>query len=146
MSLIAVRNGLVATIQNYGKWAASEISACDFGIMNSSASCVVLQPGADSIVTPLTFSAPSRNYDVEWHIAGVVFVKDTGDPTSFLAAMWTACDDILNSIQGDDSLNGSCLEAHVSTIGRPSWDSFISDGNIDWAFVTFTVSAHEFPV
>jgi len=150
MSIQTVRNGLVATIQAYGKWSATEISACDFGICAFSGSAVILQPGPNTMITPIAYgtmgesSNPSRQKVVEYDIAGIVMVKDPGDPTAFLGSLWTAVDDIYNSVNSDDTLNGTACAANITNISRPSIDAFLNDGNTDYGFITFGVRAEVF--
>jgi len=145
MSLAAIRNGLVETIQNYGRFSASQISTCDFGIAESCASCVVLQPGPGSVFEPITLMGgdsvrAKRNL---WEISGVVMVKDPGDPRVLLGNLWTACDDIYNSVNADDTLGGAADAAMITSISRPSIDAFIDAGGVVLGFITFTVRAQE---
>ena len=145
MSLVAIRNGTVKTIQNYGKWVASEISTCDFGIAEACASCVILQPGPGSVFEPITFMGgdsvrAKRNI---WEQSGVVMVKDPGDPQALLGNLWTACDDIYNSVNADDTLGGAADAAMITSISRPSIDAFIDAGGVVLGFITFTVRAQE---
>jgi len=145
MSLIGIRNGLVTTIQNYGKYSAAEISASDFGIMNTSASCVVLQPGAGTTITPISYGTGTiRAKTKRWSITGMVFVKDPGNAKTMLGNLWTACDDIYESVNSDDTLSNSCDAAMITSISRPSMDTFITDGNIDWGYISFEVVAEEY--
>jgi hypothetical protein len=145
MSLVAIRNGLVATIVDYGAWKSSEVSTCDFGIATLSGSCVVLQPGAGTVIEPITFMGADtvRGKKNIWEIAGIVMVKDPGDPTAFLGRLWTACDDIYASINSDDTLDGAAVAAMIRTISRPSIDAFIDAGGTVFGYITFTVKAEE---
>ena len=145
MSFVTARNGLVATIQAYGKFSASQISTCDFGIVELAASTVVIFPGPNTTITPLTFqsTASTRTKEVTYDIQGVVFVKDPGDPKAWLANLWTASDDIFNSVNLDDSLNGQIQAAHVTTRGRPDPDTFYRLNDIDYAGIRFSVRAVE---
>lgn len=145
MTIVAMRNGLVTTIQNYGKWSASQISTCDFGIAELAASVVVLQPQSIR-VTPLTHYASTnvRHKMQEHNIFGVVMVKDTGNPTQLLADMWTAVDDIYNSVNSDDTLNGAVKSAYIAEISRPSIDSFIEGQGQNWGYLTFRVVGQEY--
>ena len=145
MSYAGIRNGLVTTIQGGGKWAASQISTCDFGIMELSASCVVLAPGAGTTIRPLEYqgSASVRTKEVTWEFDGWVFIKDPGDPTAWLGNIWTACDDILSSVNRDDSLNGQAQAAHISSISRPNADQFYRLNGFDYANLRFKVVATE---
>jgi hypothetical protein len=143
MSLVAIRNGLVQTIVDHGKWAASQVSTCDFGVVEFSASAVVLAPGPATTIRPLEFrgSASARAKEIEWDIAGFVFVKDPGDATAFLANLWTACDDIFNSVNRDDSLSGAAQAAHIATISRPDPDLFYTLNGHDYGVIRFAVKA-----
>jgi hypothetical protein len=79
-----------------------------------------------------------------WDISGIIMIKDPGDPEAFLAGMWQAVDDIYRSVNLDDSLDGSACAATLTQISRPSIDAFISDGSVDFGFITFNVTAEEF--
>ena len=145
MSLVAIRNGLVATIVDYGAWTAAQVSTCDFGIATTSGSCVVLQPGAGTVIEPITFMGVDtvRGKRNIWEISGIVMVKDRGDPTAFLGALWTACDDIYASVNSDDTFDSTAIAGMIRTISRPSIDSFIDAGGVIFGFITFTVRAEE---
>jgi len=148
MSFQTIRDGLIATIVSQGKWNSNEISACDFGIATLSGSCVVLQPGPGSFVSPLTFGVSacggSRRKKRIWDIAGMVLVKDPGTATDFLGKLWQACDDIYASINADDTLDGTAQVANITMISRPSIDSFIAGEGADFGFITFGVTAEEY--
>ena len=145
MSIIAIRNGLVATIQAHGKWAASEISTCDLGISELCASMVFLQP-ARAAISPLTMMAGDnvRQKMRTYSIFGLVLVKDQGDPTKLLENMWVATDDIFDSVNRDDTLSGAACAAYIAEISRPSIDSFLSNGAHDFGYLTFRVDAQIF--
>ena len=145
MSLQTIRDGLVTTIVGQGKWAASQISSCDFGLMDLSASCVILQPGPGTSITPIALGTNTvRDKAKNWDISGMVFVKDEGNPETLLSRMWIACDDIYDSVNADDTLNGTADAAMITRISRPSIDAFVTDGNTDWAFIEFSVAAVEY--
>lgn len=147
MSLRGIRDGLLAVLLDSGKWDDSELSGCDFGVTEFSASCVVIQPGPNSRVYPMagTTSAcgGSRMKRKEWSIAGIGLVKDKGDPRELLAGMWQMCDDLYDAIDADDTLDGSCMASHITLMSRPSIDAFVSDGEIDWGYITFALEATE---
>ena len=145
MSLVGMRNGLVTTFQTYGKYSASQISACDFGVIEMSTCAIVLQPGPNSTVTPNVFqTTDTRGKLIEWEIYGVGLVKETGgDSRTLLGNLWTMADDIFNSVNSDDTLNNSVMAAYVTTISRPSVDSFIETGGALLGFLTFVVRGTE---
>ena len=81
---------------------------------------MILQPGPNSRIEPLSFGtfgqAESRNKLRTWDISGIVLVKDPGNPLAFLAKMWDAVDDIYDSINSDDTLDGTACAAMVTRI------------------------------
>ena len=147
MSLQGIRDGLLATLLSSGKWKESELSGCDFGVTEFSASCIVIQPGPNSRMYPIAGTTStcggSRMKRKEWSIAGIGLVKDVGNPQELLGRMWQMCDDIYDSINVDDTLNGSCMASHITLMSRPSIDAFVSDGEIDWGHITFAIEATE---
>ena len=148
MGLQTVRNGLVGTIQGFGRWAASEVSTCDFGVAEMSASCVILSPGT-TIQRPTAYgtmgaTSGCRHKEVTHEISGYILVKDTGDPTALLSALWQGVDDFIDSVGYDDTLGGTAEAALVTRVSRPSPDAFITSGNHEWGYLTFTVQATEY--
>jgi hypothetical protein len=148
MSLSAIRDGLLANLIASGKWDSTEVSACDFGVAEYSASCVVIQPGPNSRFFPVaglgrSACGSTRIKRKEWSIAGIGLVKDQGDPRALLGDLWTLSDDLFSAIDADDTLNGAAWASHITLMSRPSIDAFVSDGNIDWGYITFTLEATE---
>ncbi|MHA2135272.1 MAG: hypothetical protein ACW99J_15535 [Candidatus Thorarchaeota archaeon] len=148
MSLADIRDGLIATVVAYGKYGPSEISACDFGITEFSASCLVLQPGPNTRFYPQAGLGQSacgstRKKRKEWTIAGIGMVKDKGDPRVLLGDLWKMCDDIYDSVNSDDTLDGKAMTSHITLMSRPSIDAFITDGDVDWGYITFALEATE---
>jgi hypothetical protein len=70
-------------------------------------------------------------------------VKDKGDPRALLGNLWQMCDDIYESIHSDTTLDGKAEASHITLMSRPSIDSFITDGEVDWGYITFAVEATE---
>ncbi len=146
MTLQGIRTGLLKTLLASGKWDDSELSGCDFGVTEFSASCVIIQPGPNSRFYPIagnTSDGKNRTYRKEWTIAGIGMVKDKGDPRILLGNLWTLCDDIYSAVGADDTLDESCMASHITLMSRPSIDAFVSDGNVDWGYITFAIEATE---
>jgi len=148
MSMSDIKDGLMAVLLDSGKWDAGEISSCDFGVTEFSASCVIIQPGPNSrfyVEAGLGRSAcgSTRMKRREWTISGIGMVKDQGDPRALLGNLWTMCDDLYDAINADDTLNGKAMASHITLMSRPSIDSFVNDGNTDWGYITFALEATE---
>lgn len=148
MSLQNIRDGVIANLLASGKWDQSELSSCDFGITEFSASCVIIQPGPNTRFYPIaglgrSTCGSTRTKRKEWTIAGIGMVKDQGDPRALLGDLWTMCDHLVDALDADDTLDGNAMASHITLLSRPSIDSFISDGETDWGFITFALEATE---
>lgn len=146
MSLAGIRAGLYTTLTACGPWAGSEISTCDFGVMETvnSASCITLLPDGTSQIAPLDFGTlNSRGYRRVWRIGGKLWLRDTGEATRTLNRVWLGYDDLYNTISKDDSLNGSCKAAYVAAIAN-QFGQFFKIGGQLWKPIDFVVLAEEF--
>ena len=148
MSLQNIRDGVLANLLASGKWDAGELSGCDFGITEFSASCVIIQPGPNTRFYPIaglgrSTCGSTRAKRKEWTIAGIGMVKDKGKPQDLLGKLWQICDDIVDAIDADDTLEGNAMTSHITLLSRPSIDSFVSDGETDWGYITFALEATE---
>ena len=117
-------------------------------MMTLSGSCVFLQPGPATIIRPITYgdispSSGARGKWIDHDIAGRVFIKDTGDSTTFMAKLWQAVDDIFDSIDADDTLGGTCVAAMIVRMGRPSMDEFLEGEGGIFGYIDFAVQAGE---
>lgn len=148
MGILDIQSGAVCTLISGGKWDAGEVSTCDFGITELSASSVILQPGPNSTQVPITFgtmgqSSGARQKIKVWDIAGIAFVKDMGNARDLLGRMWTVIDDLDTTINADDTLSGTACAAYLSDIGRPSADTFYEYQGTLYGFVTFSILAQD---
>lgn len=115
-----IRNGLYTHLTTCGPYAGNEVSACDFGIIEGAAgSAIMFMPG-QSTLEPLAFGGyQSRDDNRKWGISGAVFVKDTGDPTAYNAAIWQAHDDFVSTMSKDNSLGGKCQNSRIRSLNYP---------------------------
>lgn len=145
MTLAGIRAGLYTTLTACGPWAGSEVSTCNFGgLETNSGSCITFLPEGTSAITPNSFGTfNSRNYTRAWRIGGKLWIRDTGTADAVNDRLWKAYDDIYNTISKDDSLNGSCKEAHVAAVAN-QFGLFFKQGGQLWKPVDFVVIAVEF--
>lgn len=146
MTLQAVRAGLYTTLTACGPYLGSEVSSCDFGGLESTGagSCLTFFPDGVSQIDPIALGTFNhRNNQRAWRIGGTVWLRDSGQATKVLNGLWQAYDDIYNTISKDDSLNGSCQEAHVAQIAN-QFGQFVNMGGQLWKPVNFAVVALEF--
>ena len=117
MSLAAIRNGLFTTLTTCGPWDDTEVSTCDFGILESTSACaIVFMPGNSTIEPNHVNNAPARGYLRHWGIGGIGYLKDTGDPELVLARVWQFYDDLYNTVRKDDTLNGAAFSSMLTDI------------------------------
>ena len=147
MSLIAVRNGIVATLSACGPYSASEISTCSFGPLESVSGCaVIIMPIGDTPLTPdRDDGTNAMNMAVDWEVTGWVYVKDTGQGESTLARIWQAHDDIRDTLVKDNSLQGGIGINGAARLTSIGWNGlWTQTGGGLWAPVKFKVRAMEF--
>lgn len=145
MSLASIRNALVTFLAASGPWAASEISTCSYGVLESvGASAIVLQP-AGAEIAPFTFDGQAQpgTWVRDWKIRGAVYIKDSGDAEQTLGRCWQAHDDLFTTLSKDNDLGGAAQIAYLSRIGFPP-ANFESFGGALWAVVDFDFTAQEF--
>lgn len=142
MTLQAIRNGLYASM-TASFFSTAEVSTCDFGIMEkASASCVMLMPGVNSYIEPLT-DGTTRMKRIYWDILGRGYIKFKGNPKDMLARAWQIHDDIYALVNADDTLGGMADAAMVKSFSFNP-DVAVDMGGVSWGVVTFRITAEEF--
>lgn len=147
MSITAIRNGIARTLTACGPWENSDISACSFDPMEATNSgcAIIFQPVGVSTIEPLALGTlNARAYMRTWRIGGVLYIRDTGDPQHLLGRIWQGYDDLYNTLSKDDSLNGSCDEAHLESITNRGMGTFVDLGGQLWKPIEFSIVATEF--
>lgn len=143
MSLQDVMSGLFYVLHTWGPFAASEMSTCDFGILETANTCaLVFWPGRDTTFEQVTFGASGQDFR-HWSIEGAIYVKDTGDPQHIFDYVRRAHDDLYNTIRVDRFLNNTAANA---TLDGMSFDPNIGveAGGHAWAIISFSLSADEY--
>ena len=144
MSLADIREGLYYTLQVWGPWLASEISTCDFGILETATACaIVFMPSTDSSFEETGFGTSDSSDTNVWSIKGGLYIKDTGDPRALLNKVWLGPDDLRNTFRKDRRLNGTADNAVLMSM---SFDPTIAleAGGALWAQVLWKIQAIEY--
>jgi hypothetical protein len=144
MTLQAIRNALFNQLVTCGPYAASEISTCSYGVLETAATCALLVylPGNDTNFEELT-GTPTGGLDYNhWSIAGGVYIRDSGDPQRLLNLVWQAHDDLFGTIRKDRSLGSTADNARLVAM---SFDprAGIEAGGAFWAEVRWRLRADE---
>ena len=146
MSLVSIRNGLVATLSACGPYLATEISTCDFGIINGvSGSAIIITPTGESNIELATMggNAVALNEYPIWAVTGEVYVVFTGDSPAFLSKIWQGIDDIRTTIGKDVTLQGAVGFARVTRFRFNINEAFEMSG-IDYGRFSFQLEAHDY--
>ena len=144
MSLSDIREGLYYTLQVWGPWLASEISTCDFGILETVTACaIVFMPSTDSSFDETGFGTSDSSDTSTWSIEGGLYIKDTGDPRALLDRVWQGHDDLRDTFRKDRRLNGAADNAILMSM---SFDPTIAleAGGALWAQVMWKIQAIEY--
>jgi hypothetical protein len=145
MTIIAARNGLVATLSACGPWTAAEISTCDFGIMERVSACaIIITPTGESNIEPLTIGGKAVAFNdlPTWDLTGEVYVRFTGDSPAFLSKIWQAIDDVHKTVKKDRTLGGNVSHAWVTKFIYNVNEGYDMAGK-DYGVVRFKVEVTE---
>ena len=143
MTLQAIRNGLFGQLTACGPYAASEISTCSYGVLETAATCaLVYLPGSDTSFEELAGTQTSGLDVMHWSIGGSVYIRDSGDPARLLSKAWQAHDDLWSTVKKDRSLGGTADNARlVSMAFDPKIG--VEAGGAFWAEVRWKLRADE---
>jgi hypothetical protein len=151
MTIAAIRNAILSHLSGSGPWAASELSACSFHVLEQvSACCITFFPEGTSEIAPLSFGggetfgaqtpiAQSR----AWRIGGTLWIRDTGDAEDVLSRIWQGYDDLYATFHKDNSLGETCQNAVLVSIAQIT-DRFRLAGGQLWKPVEWVLVADEY--
>jgi len=141
MSLQDIREGLYTTLHTWGPFAASEMSACGYDVLETANVCAIVFAPGESTFQPLTFGASAIDSGA-WGIDGEIYIKDTGAPMALLGRVWQAHDDLRDTLERDRRLSNTVQYARLS---RMAFSPVLFEaGGQGWARVEWTIIAEEF--
>jgi len=141
MSLQDIREGLYTTLHTWGPFAASEMSACGYDVLETANACAIVFAPGDSTFEPLTYGASAIDARA-WGIDGEIYIKDTGNPCALLGKVWQVHDDLYDTLARDRFLSGTAQYARLT---RMAFSPVLFEaGGQGWARVEWTVIADEF--
>ena len=141
MSLAAIRNGLYTHLTTCGPFGRTEISTCDFGILDGlSGSGILFLPGATAIIQ----ETYGNQFVRKWGINGQGFVKDTGDSVGTLSRIWQFHDDLYNTLIKDQSLGSASAQAAYLTGINFNVNNTVHYGGPIFFIVDWTMIVEEF--
>ena len=143
VGIVPNRNGLVSFLSTCGPYAASQISTCDYGVMERVSGCgIMLRPDGDSPIENLT-KGTAANYFVGWGIMGELWIRYTGDSPAFLSNVWQGMDDIYNTFAKDVTFLSTACYGVLTGISHNIGEGMELGGK-DYGIVRFKVLIQDF--
>ncbi len=142
-SLITLRNGVASTLVACGPYSATQISTCDYGVVERTSGCAIIFNFDEGDFEPITYgdnNQPAQFANIRFN--GECYIQFTGDGQAYLGKVWSAIDDIRNTFAKDVSLQGSACMAWVSRF-KYNIDEGYEMGGKDWGLVRFVLSIHD---
>jgi len=101
MTIKSAASALVDDIVEAGSFSRTQVSACDYGVIEKTACALVIQPG-ESTFTVHSYGAV---YEDAWGLRIEGFLQDTGKVPDTVAALYDFLDAIRGSVVGGSNLN-----------------------------------------
>lgn len=141
MTLLAATCALIDDIVDSGSFLRTQVSACDFGILDSMPACAVTIRPSQSSMEYIGYGSVS---DIRWGLNVEGWVKHTGDVEQTLANVIHIHDALRAAIIGGSRANCGSLTTWVDSMRHNSNEAF-TFGGPDYLLVTANVTAREDP-
>lgn len=141
MTMLKATCAIVDQFVESGSFLRTEISACDFGILDSGpTSAITVRPSVSSF-TRIGYGGLSEDV---WGFSVRGWVQDTGNVPKMLADVIHMHDAIKTTIAGGSMVNCASLSTWVVSMSH-SQDNFWNFGGHDYLIVEATVQSREDP-
>ena len=142
-----LRSGILATLSACGPYSTTQISTCDYGILERSSGCAILiHYGPEENSEPTTFRGADTDvsmFDVI-QFQGECYIQFIGNPQKLLSDVYQARDDIKATFHKDVKLQSSACFAYLSGF-RYNIDEAYEMGGKEWALLRFQLTVHDLP-
>lgn len=141
MTILQAASALVDDFVNSGSFLSNQVSACDYGIIDTSrAGCIiVLQPAQSSFET-IGYGGVGLD---NWGIMAEGYIKVTGDPTDAMTKVWQIHDAIVGAVRAG-CLSGSNYPTHITQVTNATTGKYILAGH-EVVGVLVNISVREDP-
>ncbi len=142
MTIKIAASAIVDDLVLSGSFGADQVSACDYGVLDTAGGCaVIIRPG-NSTVEIIGYGGVELN---TWGFTVQGFVKFEGDPVEFLGAIYDMHDALREAINTGTCANTDLMTTKVNGFQHNADVSFESLGGLDFGLVTATVTTREDP-
>lgn len=141
MTIKTAACAIIDDLVDSGSFLRTQVSACDFGLLDAGPTCVViLRPGLS------TFESVAYGGVLEntWGLIAQGWIKDTGSVTEDLGRVWDMHDALLGAISGGSNANGPTLLTRVVSMSHDPNSLFVFGGN-GYFLVNATITSREDP-
>ena len=138
MSAITAACCLIDALVDSGSFLRTQVSACDFGIMNNAPACaVIVRPSVSNFSYDYGYNG-RRTWG--WNVLG--WIQGTADPEDILRRIITMHDSLYGALTGGSIANCASLTTRVRSISH-DWTTITQISGRDYWLVQAAVTAEE---
>jgi hypothetical protein len=142
MTSLATACAIVDELVDSGSFLRTQVSACDFGIMDTAPACAVtVRPAVSTFNTLAGYGHVSID---TWGYSVRGWVKDTGNVVQTLANVYHMQDALRGALTGGSIANCASLSTRVTSMTH-NQENFYDFGGNDYLLVDAAVQATEDP-
>lgn len=139
-----IRSGISTTLTACGPFDSTQVSACDYRILEQNSACAIVFHYEGEESEDITYRGNDMEV-TEWttmRFVGECYINFTGDPKTFLANVYQARDDIKGAIRKDTSLQSSACFGWVNAFSYNIEEGYEMAGR-DWGVLRFVITVRD---
>ena len=137
MTIKAAASALIDDLVDSGSFLRTQVSACDYGVLEGNACAIVVQPESSTLEEHV-YGALER----VWGLRAECFIRDTGDVQATLTAVWDIHDAVDGAIASGSNLNTATRRARARAFTRAP-DTFVEFQGNDYLPVYVLIEVRE---
>jgi hypothetical protein len=142
MTVKSAASAIVDDIVDSGSFLRTQVSACDFGVIDTGgACCVVVRPGFSSSHEYIGYGGVSED---SWRFRVMGYIKFSGDVADTMGKVLDMHDALKGAVNGGSRANCASLTTRVNSIEHNP-DEMLEIGGMFYSQVTANVTAREDP-
>ena len=143
-SVCVILGGAYNTFVACGPYDVSQVSTCDYGVVERASGCALMLHYLDEDSTVVTYRGKGLTVteEIDMRLRGELYIQFTGDGQSFLAKIPQARDDIKATIRKDTSLQSSACFAWANHFEYDINEGY-EMGGTDWGVLRFDIAVKD---
>jgi len=142
MTIKAAASAIIDDLVDSGSFLRTQVSACDFGILDGGGGCaVIVRPGISSM-NYIGFGGVSED---TWGFLVHGYVNDTGNVVETMTRVLDMHDALKGAINGGSNANNSQYTTRVVSTNHNPDATWVSLGGREFLLVTANVTTREDP-